>query len=282
MTNYFYFVTGAAGSIGSALVKKLVENKDNHVDAFDNNEYGLAMLRSEVKARNLRVLVGDVRDKERLETLLATEPYNVVIHLAALKRVETAEQNVVEAIKTNVEGTINLTEACIKTRPTFSHRPDKFLLISSDKAVPAGDIGLYGATKFLQEKIVLSCPVMKCSVARFGNVKGTRGDVFEIWKKQAENSQHLTLTDSKARRFYWSMKEAVQFIVNCLYLMKGGEIFVPLEMKEYNMLHLLTTAYPKASYKVTGLRPGEVLVHKLMTESERLNAERTEWGWVIK
>jgi len=274
-----YFVTGAAGSIGSALVKKLVENKDNYVDAFDNNEYGLAMLRSEVNAQNLRILVGDVRDKERLETLLATEPYIIVIHLAALKRVETAEENVVEAIKTNVEGTINLTEACIKTYNTSAL--DKFLLISSDKAVPTGDIGLYGATKFLQEKIVLSCPVMKCAVARFGNVKGTRGDVFEIWKKQAEKGQHLTLTNPEARRFYWTMEEAVAFILKCLDLMQGGEIFVP-NMKEYDMLDVLHGEFPEEEHEVTGLRPGEVLVHKLMTESEQHRAEETEWGWIIR
>jgi len=270
-----YLVTGATGSIGSALTRKLLESKENFVDAFDNNEYGLAVLESELATENLKIIIGDIRDRYRLELLVASKPYDAIIHLAALKRVEAAEENVAEAIKTNVLGTINVIEACERAPP------GKFLLISSDKAVPVNEIGVYGATKFLQERIVLSCKAMRCAVARFGNVKGTRGDVFEIWKKQATEGKPLTLTDPQARRFYWEMHEAINFIVMCLSIMQGGEIFIP-EMKEYNMLQMFRMTFPKEDYIAIGLRPGEVLLHELMTQSERLRAERTLWGWIIR
>lgn len=274
-----YFITGAAGSIGSALVKKLLENKDVAVDAFDNNEYGLSMLGLELNTPSLRLVAGDIRDAQRLEMLLATEHYDAVIHLAALKRVEAAEQNITEAIKTNVLGTINLIEACTKAR--YGYVPRKFLLVSSDKAVPTDDIGIYGATKFLQERTVLACKTMNCAVARFGNVKGTRGDVFEIWKKQADTGHPFTITEPSARRFWWTMEEAVSFILKCLDMMRGGEIFVP-EMKEQSLLDMFRSVYPDKSYATTGLRAGEVLLHDLMTRVERLRAERTEWGWILR
>lgn len=285
-------VTGGAGSIGRNLVIEILKHKNNYVIAVDNNEYGLSTLEMDVKEtfysspdlvmQCLKTAVGDIRDKERMEELL--EPIeewggkiDAVIHTAAMKRIEMAEHNVAESIKTNVLGTINLVKACQKAKT------EKFLLISSDKAVPAQELSGYGATKFLQEKIVLSAkepPIF--SVTRFGNVIGTRGDVLEIWRRQMRKRGPISITDKKMRRFWWTMQEAVGFIINCVERMEGKEIFVP-EMKEYNIVDFAMAQFGRdIKYLEVGLRKGEVLVHELMTPNERLEAKREDWGWVIK
>jgi len=276
-----FLVTGAAGSIGSALVKRLLQFQDVKVWALDHDEYGLACLGDEVKGDPRLILsLGDVRDKDRIELLLQNG-VDMVFHLAAIKRIEAAEYNVQEAIKTNVLGTINLVEACLK------NPPEKFLLISSDKAVPTeSGISLYGATKYLQEKIVLSANKMngrtKYSVVRFGNVRETRGNVLEIWRRQHIRGEPLTITDPKMRRFFWHMDECVDFILMCYEKMGGGEIFVP-KMVEYNILDLAREMFgEKVRTKIIGVRPGEVLIHNLMTRDERIKAKENEWGWIIK
>lgn len=267
-------VTGGAGSIGSNLVLSLLTMGAKTI-AFDSNEYGLACLEQEAIGLPLEVAVGDVRDKDRLREVL--KDVDVVVHTAALKRVEMAEFNIVESIKVNVLGTINVLGVCREESVS------RFLLISSDKAVPTGEMGNYGVTKLIQERLTFAChapPV--CAVARFGNVRGTRGDVFEIWERQKSAGKVFTITNAKMRRFYWSMAEAIDFIIKCLGMMKGGEVFVP-EMKEYNLADMFRATYGEnAIFVEMGQRPGEVFLHELMTESERLRAKREPWGWVIK
>jgi UDP-N-acetylglucosamine 4,6-dehydratase/5-epimerase len=269
-------VTGGAGSIGSNLVYKLLEDSNTkRVVALDNNEYALACLASTCKDdKRLQLAVGDVRDKSRTIELL--DGIDTIIHTAALKRVETAEYNVVESIKTNVFGTINLVEA------THQSGVKKLLLISSDKAVPAGDMALYGSTKFLQERIVMSARhPPTCSIARFGNVIGTRGDVCEIWKKQKANGEQITITNAKMRRFFWTMREAIDFVMMCLSKMQGKEIFVP-DIKEYNIVDFAKKIVGEGTqFKEIGLREGEVFLHELISPQERLRAKREDWGWLI-
>ena len=268
-----YLITGGAGSIGSNLIDFLRRfGGTRKIIAFDNNEYGLSCLPSDPI---LELAVGDLRDKNRLEEVL--NDIDIVVHTGALKRIEMAEWNVKECIKTNVFGTINLTEACKEKKV------NKLLLISSDKAVPTDEYSLYGATKYLQEKIVLTAnkgPLM-CSVARFGNVMGTRGDVLEIWSKEMEANNPLSITDPDMRRFFWAMSPAIDFIADCLDRMEGGEIFVP-KMEEYNIMQLKVKFFPNAETTHIGIRPGETMRHNLMTPSERARAKEYEWGWIIQ
>jgi len=279
VANATFLVTGGAGSIGSALVKTL-EKEDCTILVFDNNEYGLSCLEGDVDVDKVKLIYADVRDKERIEYVLNCYSVDVVVHLAALKRVESSESNPSEAIKVNVLGTQNLIDVCLK------HPPKKFLLTSSDKAVPTeSGISLYGATKFLQEKLVLSANGIngiKCSVARFGNVMGTRGDVLELWNKQIQSEKEILITDPKMKRFYWLYRECMEFIMMCLNEMEGGEIFVP-KMPEYNIVDLARQFHgDNVKIRVTGLRPGEVLLQELMTKEERLRAKEFDWGWIIK
>lgn len=269
-------VTGGAGSIGSNLALKLLEKENiGKVIAFDNNEYALACLQEKVSGKPLQIAFGDVRDCERLREVL--RDVDVVVHAAAMKRVEMAELNVVEAIKVNVLGTINLLQECRNASVK------KFLLISSDKAVPVGEIGNYGATKLLQERVTLSSkfPPM-CAVARFGNVMQTRGNVLEIWERQRQEGKPLSITHPDVRRFFWTMEEAVNFIISCLEGMTHGDLFVP-RMSEQRLMDLAKRIYGESvQFEQIGLRPGEVLIHKLMTDEEMERAVPSRWGWVIR
>lgn len=270
-------VTGGAGSIGSNLVLKLLESGYiKEVVAFDNNEYALACLKEEASGKMPQVAFGDIRDSERLQEVLSN--IDIVVHTAALKRVEMAEPNIAESIKVNVLGTMTLLQECRKAKVR------RFLLISSDKAVPIeGEISNYGATKLLQERITLSSkPPPLTAVARFGNVIGTRGDVFEIWRRQWKEGKTLTITHPNMKRFFWTMEKAVNFIINCLEIMEGHEIFVP-EMEEHNLMEEAIKFFGEnVQFQQIGLRPGEVLKHKLMTDEELRIAKREPWGWVIK
>lgn len=275
-------VTGGAGSIGSALVLKLLGDTDlgiKEVLAFDNNEYALACLQEQgwafLNITPLRVVFGDIRDSERLKEVL--RGIDIVVHTAAMKRVEMAELNVVEAIKVNIIGTINLLQECRNTKV------GKLLLISSDKAVPAGEMSNYGATKLLQERItLLGNPPPICGVSRFGNVTKARGNVFERWERQRRDGKPLSITHPDIRRFLWTTEEAVNFIINCLKVMHHRDIFVP-RMQEEKLIDLAKKLYGEnVEFEQIGLRPGEVLIHKLMTEEEMRYAVPWMNGWVIR
>lgn len=274
-----YFLTGGAGSIGIALTLKLLEKPLPNIIVFDNNEYALSKLDTAERKKHgrLTLAVGDLRDRNRLEELLGS--VNTVVHLAAIKRVETAECNIGETIKTNILGTMGLIDACRNCGV------ENLLLISSDKAVPSGngEIGLYGLTKLVQEKLVLTAnKFMHASVVRFGNVIGTKGDVFEIWKQQRNEQRTLTITDKRCKRFYWSLSDATDFILFCLNNMReGGETFVP-KMEEFTMVEMARKHFgDDVKFIEIGLRPGEVLTHQLMTETEKKRAKEYDWGWII-
>lgn len=265
-----YLVTGGAGSIATGLINHICKQPNPpKIIAFDNSEYALSLLPA---FPNLELAIGDIRDKSRLKETMKF--VDTVIHAASLKRVDMAEWNVKETIKTNVLGTINVVEACAETNV------EKMLLISSDKAVPTDNFSLYGATKYLQEKIVLTAKKPDCSVARFGNVSGTRGDVLEIWARQTRENKPLTITEPNMQRYFWTMHEAVNFITHCLNIMKGGEIFVP-KMTETNIMTLQQQHHPNAQVELIGMRPGEMLRHALLTPNEHSRAVEYDWGWLI-
>jgi len=276
-------VTGGAGSIGSNLVRSLEKLGVANIIVMDNNEYALSIMEDEFSGKsNIKLALGDVRDRERLRYLMKN--VDIVVHMAAYKRVEVSERNMPEVIKVNVEGALNVVEICQKVGVK------KVLLISTDKAVPYDDMSIYGATKLLQEKIFLLANedylnegyCFKASVARFGNVIGTRGDVTEIWAKQHDSNKPLAITDLSMKRFFWTMREATDFITRCIDCMQGGEIFIP-KIKEYGIIEYAEKLYGKGvKYKVVGTRSGEVLSHVLMTTGEKLCAKDIGWGFVIK
>ena len=200
LKNKIILITGGAGSIGSALTAELLNYPVRSIRVFDNDEHSLFQLKQSLNNSKIDLLLGDILDKDRVD--YAMKDVDIVIHTAALKNIEITEYNPLQTIDTNVNGTVNLLKMAIK------HNPKKFINISTDKA--ADPSTLYGSTKNLAEhltnwgKSVMENDTEFASI-RFGNVFETRGNVFEVWKKQSENNQPLSITDPKMKRYFFHM-----------------------------------------------------------------------------
>ena len=281
-------VTGGAGSIGSELVRTLLDMNPKAVRVLDNNETGLFDLEQELRSSKIRPLVGDVRDRDRLKR--AFEGVDMVFHAAALKHVPLCEFNPFDAVKTNVLGTQNVLDAAIDEGVA------RFILISTDKAVNPTNV--MGATKLLAERLTISANFYKgsretvLSCVRFGNVLGSRGSVVPLFKKQIDNGNPLTITDPDMTRFIMDIPKAIKLILKAAEIARGGEIFI-LKMPVIQISDLaeamaeeLSSSDCKIRKKVEvqtiGRRAGEKLYEELMTESEAVNAyENDEFIVVI-
>ncbi|TBR14788.1 NAD-dependent epimerase/dehydratase family protein, partial [bacterium] len=206
---------------------------------------------------------GDIREKDRLER--AMDGANIVIHAAALKQVPVCEYNPFEAVKTNILGAQNIIEAAI------DHNIDKVMAISTDKAV--NPVNLYGATKMCMEKLFVAANSYvgsnrstRMACVRYGNVVGSRGSVIPLFKKQRACGK-LTITDKDMTRFWITLEEGVGFVVKCVELMKGGEVFVP-KIPSMSIMDLAKTIAPECGHKFTGIRPGEKLHEVLISRDE--------------
>jgi len=274
-------VTGGAGSIGSEIVRKILEFDPKAVRVLDNNETGLFELEQELQSEKIRIFIGDVRDKERLKR--AVEGVDIVFHAAALKHVPLCEYNPFEAVKTNVTGTQNLIEAAM------DENVEKFITISTDKAV--NPINVMGATKLLAERLTISANFYKgkrrtaFSCVRFGNVLYSRGSVLPLFEEQIKKG-FITLTDPEMTRFIMKMSQAVELILKATKMANGGEIFI-LKMPAVKIKDLaeaiIEELAPKYRYKpeeieikIIGRRAGEKLYEELMTEDEAKYAYENE------
>jgi FlaA1/EpsC-like NDP-sugar epimerase len=276
-------ITGGTGSIGSALVKRLLEFNPKTIRVFSNDENAQFDLGQELKEYdNLRFLVGDVRDKERLRR--AMEDIDIVFHAAALKHVPSCEYNPFEAIKTNVIGTQNLLDVAM------DEEVEKVIAISTDKAV--NPVNVMGATKLLAERLTIAANYYKglrrtvFSCVRFGNVLGSRGSVVQLFEKQIQSGGPVTVTDPNMMRFVMCMDRAIELVLKAAQMAEGEEIFV-YKMPALRIGSLaeimIEKLAPKYGYdpkdikiKIVGKRPGEKLYEELMTEDEATNAYETE------
>ena len=280
-------VTGGIGSIGSNIVRKVLEYNPKVVRVLDTNETGLFDLEQELQSEKFRPLVGDVRDKERLKR--AVEDIDIVFHAAALKHVPLCEYNPFEAAKTNVLGTQNVIEAAME------NEVEKFITISTDKAV--NPINVMGATKLLAERLTISANFYRgkrattFSCVRFGNVLDTRGSVIPLFKKQIQNGGPLTITDPNMTRFMMSIQKAVELVLKAAGMAEGGEIFV-LKMPALRLGDLaeimIEELAPEYGYEpmeikkeIIGKRAGEKLYEALMIEEEVENAYEDEEMFVV-
>ena len=277
-------VTGGTGSIGGGLVRKLLAYEPEVIRVFSNDENAQFEMEQELKdySSRLRFLVGDVRDKERLQR--ATENIEVVFHLAALKHVPLCEYNPFEAIKTNVIGTQNLLEVAI------DGNVEKVITISTDKA--ATPLNVYGATKLLAERLTIAANYYRglkktvFSCVRFGNVLASRGSVVQTFEKQIRRCGPVTLTDPEMVRFFMSMDRAVYLVLKAAEMAQGEEIFI-LKMPALRITDLaevmIKKIAPSCGYKpeevktsLIGKRRGEKVYEELMTEEEAFNAYENE------
>jgi UDP-N-acetylglucosamine 4,6-dehydratase len=262
-------VTGAGGSIGTVLCQKLLAQGEK-VKAFDIDEYSLASLHRLLP--KVEVCEGDIKDPRNVEC--AMRNCDAVIHVAASKMVDVSSNNPVPCIRTNVDGTINLIEQAIR------QGIGKFVYLSSDKAVDWSSV--YGATKFLGERLTLWANRFnqgRFSVVRMGNVRESRGNVFEIWQEQKQKGEPITLTDKRMLRYFWSVEEATTFILKVFKIMQGGEIFIP-NMVKYRMFDVAKTY--GSEIKLTGIRPEEQLDAWLYSREEETRLEDRGDMWVLK
>lgn len=274
-------ITGASGTIGSALVKSLLA-EGHTVCAFDQSEDGLFNLAQEYKTKGderLRLFLGNVRDKDRL--LRAMEGVDRVFHCAALKHVGLSEYNPFEAMQTNIVGANNVIHAAIEAEI------DRVVFTSSDKAV--NPTSTMGATKLLGERLFTAANhsagshITRFASVRFGNVLNSNGSVLQIFKKQLERNQPLTITSTDMSRFFLSMSQAVDLCITAADKMFGGEIFV-MNMGASNIMSLAKALSGSESpdIVVTGQIPGEKIYEELVTESEALRTVISENLYIVQ
>ncbi len=267
-------VTGGAGSIGSEIVRQIANYQYKSLVIIDQAESALYDLQQELKQNgfhNFIPIVADIRDKNRLNTFFQEYRPNVVFHAAAYKHVPLMEYNAYEAIKINVAGTKIMVDLAV------TYDVEKFVFVSTDKAVNPTNV--MGATKRIAE-MYISCKQQenktKFITTRFGNVLGSNGSVIPLFKKQIENGGPLTVTHKDITRYFMTIPEASQLVLEAAAMGQGGEIFI-FDMRETvnifdlakNMIKLSGLRYPEdIDIKVTGLRPGEKLYEELLANGE--------------
>lgn len=270
-------VTGGGGSIGSELCRQIILYKPKQLIILDNYENNVYEIENELRFMsnklNIISVIANIREKDRIEEIFDQYRPDVVFHAAAHKHVPLMEENPGEAIKSNIFGTLNLVECAEK----FGTK--RFVLISTDKAV--NPTSIMGATKRVAEMIIQTfdkCSNTEFVAVRFGNVLGSNGSVIPLFKKQIERGGPLTITHPDVTRFFMTITEAAQLVIQAGAMAKGGEIFV-LDMgkpiKIYDLakkLLELSGFEPNVDIKVlfTGLRPGEKMYEELMLEEEGL------------
>ncbi len=273
LKNKTILISGGAGSIGSALSKRIIEYPIKSLRILDISEYSLFKLKKNINSPKLRLLLGSVLDKERLD--MASFDVDIIIHTAAVKNIEISEFNPMETIDVNINGTINMIKTSIK------NKPKKFLNISTDKAADSST--LYGTTKNISEKLIgwagSHFEDTKFASARFGNVIETKGNVFEIWKEEFEKNEPLSITHPDMKRYFFHVDEAVNFLLNCLLIMKNGELFIP-KMESFKVKELANKI--SKNHKIIGLRQGEKMDEILISEEEKKLAKEHNDMWIVK
>jgi len=257
-------ITGGTGSIGQALIDDLLEKRDiRRLAIFSRDELKQSSLKVKYSHDpRLRWFIGDIRDLPRLTTAFYGVDY--VIHAAALKQVDTGEYNPMEFIKTNILGSQNVIDAAINSGVK------KVIALSTDKA--SSPINLYGATKLTADKLFISANNYSIargtafSVVRYGNVLGSRGSVIPLFLSLAKVNKPLPITDKRMTRFWISIEEAVQFIIESFELMNGGELYVP-RIPSMKLIDLANAISPENNIIESEIRPGEKL-HEEMISSD--------------
>lgn len=261
-----YLVTGGTGSFGKAFIRKIISHKEvKRIVIFSRDEAKQFYMRQEFKGNSkLRFFLGDIRDYERLHR--AMKGIDTCIHAAALKQVPAAEYNPTEFIKTNIVGAENIIKASIDLKIK------KIIALSTDKA--SSPINLYGATKLVSDKLfttannILGYQDTKFSVVRYGNVINSRGSVIPFFKDLAnKGSKKLPITHKEMTRFLITLSQGVNFVLNCLKIMKGGEIFIP-KIPSCKIIDIIKAIDQKLSFKVIGIRPGEKIHEELCSNDE--------------
>jgi len=261
-------ITGGTGFLGRALISEILKYEPHSIRVFSRDEVKHYRLKQKFSNnKKIRNLIGNVRDYERV--LKATEDVDIVIHAAALKRIDIIEYNVTESIKTNVFGTMNVAQACI------NNNVSSLIFVSTDKA--CSPLNSYGACKLLGERVITEMNYNKgpsktiLSSVRYGNVLASTGSIIPFLKEKIKNGEKIPLTHPDMTRFIVHSKEAVKLIFDALKYSVGGEVFIPVlpSMRIVDLIDVLKENYSADNeIEVIGVRPGEKIHEILINEYE--------------
>jgi UDP-N-acetylglucosamine 4,6-dehydratase/5-epimerase len=272
-------LTGGTGSFGRAFARHALEQLNpRKLIIYSRDELKQFEMRNEpvFNDRRIRWFIGDVRDKTRLDRAVAG--VDVIIHTAAMKQVPACEYNPLEAVKTNIDGAVNLIDSAI------DHKVKKVVALSTDKAV--SPVNLYGATKLVMEKLFVQgnsyagSGVTRFSCTRYGNVAGSRGSVLPLFLEQRRNGA-ITVTDERMTRFWLTLEQAVRFVVRCAEIMHGGEVFVP-KIPSVRIMDLAKAASNGRDIKIVGIRPGEKLHEGMVSRDESRHTVELDDMYIIE
>ncbi len=274
-------IFGGTGSIGQAILKELLKINSCQVIVASNNENELWETSRKFKDNtNIMYKFCDIRNYESVNDICYDAAF--VFNCAAMKHVPICEENVIEAVYTNLIGLNNIILTC---KNNFVL---KLIQISTDKAV--NPTSVMGATKLIGERLCLSnndYEILKISCVRFGNVYGSRGSIVPIIQDKLQKDKRLPLTDTRMKRYFIKIERAAKFIIDSMIMMEGGEIFVP-EMEEKYIVDLfedliLESGIPRTKVTIEdiGIRSGEKITEKLMTAKEEARKVKIEGGYKI-
>jgi len=270
-------ITGGTGSFGQMFTSILLkEHNPKSVRIYSRGEMLQWEMQQKYDDRRLRFLIGDVRDKERLNR--AMNNVDIVVHAAAMKQVPASEYNPMEAVKTNIDGANNIINTAI------DNNVSKVLALSTDKAVHP--VNLYGATKMVAEKLFVQGNSYagergtRFSCVRYGNVLGSRGSIIPLILEQTKKGK-ITITDTRMTRFWLTLEQGAHFVARCVDTMKGGEIFIP-KIPSMKIMDLADALAPDAEIELIGIRPGEKLHEVLLTEDEARHSLEYDTYYIIK
>jgi UDP-N-acetylglucosamine 4,6-dehydratase len=269
-------ITGGTGSFGKAFVSRLLkEDEISKLVIFSRDELKQFEMAQTIKSSKVRFFLGDVRDYQRL--IQASDGIDIVVHAAAMKQIPAAEYNPMEAIKTNILGAENIVNAAIR------NGVQRVLALSTDKA--ANPANLYGATKLCSDRLMVAGNtlagrhVTRFACVRYGNVLGSRGSVIPFFLERAKSGS-IPITDERMTRFWLTIEQGVQFVLDSLERMHGGEIFVP-KIPSFKVTDVARVICPGVPTHLIGIRPGEKLHEVMITEDDSYNTVESEEYYAV-
>ena len=281
LTGKTILVTGGTGSFGNHFVEyALTHYKPKKLIIYSRDEYKQFVMSNKYKEYKeiLRFFIGDVRDKERLSVALNGVDY--VIHAAAMKQVPTCEYNPIEAVKTNINGAMNVVDAVLNSKSV-----KKVVALSSDKSV--NPINLYGGTKLVSDKLFIAANAyagsrdLSFSVVRYGNVAGSRGSVIPFFNNIIKAGKNeLPITDYRMTRFWINLEQGVELVIKALSDAKGGETFIS-KIPSFKITDLAQAMLPGCKMPEVGIREGEKLHEVMVTREDSTNTYEYEKHYII-
>ena len=279
LNNKTILVTGGTGSFGKKYIETVLDRyQPKKLIVYSRDELKQFEMRGTYPTEKypINYFIGDVRDRERLYRV--AHGVDIIVHAAALKQVPTAEFNPFEAVKTNIHGAQNVIEAALE------NDVKKVVALSTDKA--CNPINLYGATKLASDKMFAAANHWQgshhtaFSVVRYGNVVGSRGSVIPFFLKKKEDGV-IPITDERMTRFWITLEQGVQFVLDCLKRMHGGELFVP-KIPSMRIMDLAKAIAPEAKTEIIGIRPGEKIHEVMISSDDAINTLEFDTHFVIQ